>query len=339
MKKVLLVSLSLVAFASLNVTLAGGVVNVPVTDAKLASSSIMPMPPIQQSTSQYSFDTAAVKTLIAKDNSLLQVNCNITAIMNVLGFGASTQKLFSVGVEANGFEYTFDMKNCSLRANKSNTTYNYSKSLTEQEALDFAAAFMKDSYLKDKVYYQLGKPFILYKNSSGPIYPMMRDSTSSNVQKGSDIQIDTSDTGGEVVPEYTSFSILYPYTINGQEVRDQYGNRIGIQLEVSADGVMSANARLLLFKWAKRTSEKVSGDDAVRILTNGGNSLAYNQAATITLSAPQKVFVLFSLWRNNMNYNYLSSGIGLKSSVKMDQYAQQPYTMILSDYKIGNTSQ
>ena len=337
MKQLLVLSLAVLSFSFLNITLAGGTINVPVTDSKLVSSSIMP--PIQQSTSQYSFDATAVKTMIAKNNSLLQVNCNVSAIMNALGFGSSTQKLFSVGIENNGFEYSFDMKNCALQANKTNNSSSYSKSLTEQEALDFAAAFMKDSYLKDKVYYQLGKPFILYKNSNGPIYPMMKDSSTANVQNGSDIQIDTSDTGGEVVPEYISFSIMYPYTINGEEVRDQYGNRIGIQLEVSADGVMSANARLLLFKWAKRTSEKVSGEDAVRILNNGGNSPAYNQSATITLAAPQKVFVLFSLWRNNMNYNYISSGIGLKSSVKIDQYAQQPYTMILSDYKIGNISQ
>lgn len=337
MKKLLVLSLGIFAFSFLNVTLAGGSIDVPVTDPKLAASSIMPIQP--QPTSQYSFDAAAVKTLVAKDNSLLQVNCNVSAIMTVLGFGSSTQKLFSVGIEANGFEYTFDMKNCSLRANKVNNTYNYSKSLTEQQALDSAAVFMKDSYLKDKVYYQLGKAFVVYKNSNGPIYPMMKDSSTTNVQNGSDIQIDTNDTGGEVTPEYMSFSIMYPYMINGQEVRDQFGNRIGIQLEVSADGVMSANARLLLFKWAKRTSEKISGDDAVRILNNGGNSPAYNQSATIKLDAPQKVYVLFSLWRNNMNYNYLSSGIGLKSNVKIDQYAQQPYAMILSDYKIGNTSQ
>jgi hypothetical protein len=337
MKKLSLIFLSFLAFGLVNSALAGwGTISVSSTDAKMVNPSIMP--PISQGTAQYSFDATAVKTLVTKDNSLLQINCNTTAIMKVLGFGSSTQKLFSVGIENNGFEYTFDMKNCSLRANKINNVYNYSNSLTEQQALDFAAAFMKDSYLKDKVYYQLGKAFVAYKNSNGPIYPMMKDVTST-VQNGSDIEIDTTDTGGEVVPEYTSFSIVYPYIINGQEVRDQYGNRIGIQLEVSSDGVMSMNARLLLFKWAKRTSEKLSGDDAVRILNNGGNSPAYNQSTTIKLAAPQKVFVLFSLWRNNLNYNYLSSGIGLKSTVKLDQYAQQPYTMILSDYKIGNAAQ
>jgi hypothetical protein len=97
------------------------------------------------------------------------------------------------------------------------------------------------------VYYQIGKAYVLYKNSNGPMYPMMKESSVGSAV-ASDIEIDTDDTGGDIAPEYTSFSILYPYLINGQEVRDQYGNRVGIQLEVSADGVMSVNARLLLFK-------------------------------------------------------------------------------------------
>jgi hypothetical protein len=51
------------------------------------------------------------------------------------------------------------------------------------------------------------------------------------------------------------------------------------------------------------------------------------------------VLVLFNLRRDNKTYLYLSSGIGLKSGIKPDQRAQQPYTMVLSDYKIGNTVQ
>lgn len=340
MKKLLLLSLSMFAFGFLNVTLAGwSTIDVPVTDTKMANPQMMP--PVSAPTSMYDFDQAKVKTLVGQNNSLLQVNCNVSAIMKALGFGASTQKLFSIGLEVDGYEYNFDVKNCSLWANKVNNNYNYTKSLTEQQALAFAEAYMKNAYFKDKVYAQLGKPFILYKNSNGPMYPMMRDSTMTNWNKASDIEIDTDDTwDDEVLPEYISFSVMYPYLINGQEVWEQYGTRAGIQLEVTADGVMSANARLLLFKWAKRTSEKLSGDDAVRILNNGGNSPFYSPTSTaVKFAAPQKIFVLFNLWRNNKNYLYLSSGIGLKSDVKQDQYAQQPYTMVLSDYKIGNTAQ
>lgn len=339
MKKMSLLLLSLFALGFLNVSLAGGEsIDIPVedTNAKMANQEWVPP---MQTTVTYSFNETGVKNLLAKTGSLLQINCNSSAILQALGFGASSKKLFSIWIEEKGYEYTFDVKNCSLRANKVDANYNYSKSLTEKQAMAFAAAFMKDSYLKGKVYYQLGAPYVVYRNSNGPMYPMMKDASSST-ETLSDIEIDTTDTGGDVVPEYTSFSIMYPYLINGQEVREQYGSRIGIQLEVTSDGVMSLNARLLLFKWAKRNSEKLLGDDAVRILKNGGNSPFYSQTSTpIKFAAPQKVLVLFNLRRDNKTYLYLSSGIWLKSSVKIDQYAQQPYTMVLSDYKIGNNVQ
>ena len=220
-----------------------------------------------------------------------------------------------------------------------NTNYNYTKSLTEKEALAFADAFMKTSYLKDKVFNQVGAPIIVYRNNNGPYYPLMKADGTSSSMNLSGIEIDDSNTE-DIYPEYTSFSIMYPYMINGQEIWEQYGNRAGIQLEISSDGVMSINARLLPFKAAKRNSEKLSGDDAVRIIKNGGNSPFYGQTpTTIKFNAPEKVLVLFNLRRDNKTYLYLSSGIGLKSDIKVDQRAQQSYTMILSDYKIGNTAQ
>lgn len=130
-----------------------------------------------------------------------------------------------------------------------NNIYNYTKSLTEKEAFALADAFMKTSYLKDKIFSQFGQPFVVYKNSNGPVYPVMKEGMAYRETDTdfSDIEIDPNDTG-DVMPEYTSFSIMYPYIINGQEVREQYGNRAGLTLEVSADGVMSFNARLLPFK-------------------------------------------------------------------------------------------
>ena len=53
--------------------------------------------------------------------------------------------------------YNFDIKNCSLRGNKVQANYTYTRSLTEKEALAFAENFMQTSYLKDKVFYQLYK--------------------------------------------------------------------------------------------------------------------------------------------------------------------------------------
>lgn len=331
MKKISLLLLSLLAVWS---TFAAG--TTVSSDSKMAVSERVP--PVS-TTVQYSFNESGVKSLITQKNTLLQVNCNGSAILQALGFGASTKKLFSIWLEESWYEYTFDIKNCSLRWNRVDANYSYNKSLTEKEALAFAENFMRTAFLKDKVFYQLGKPFVLYRNSNGPVYPLMREWTMTK-DDVTDIEIDPNDTADDILPEYTSFSIMYPYLINGQEVREQYGTKVGMTLEVSADGVNSVNARLLPFKAAKRNSEKISGDDAVRILRNWGNSPFYWQTATtIKFAAPEKVLVLFNLRRDNKTYLYISSGIGLKSDIKQDQRAQQPYVMILSDYKIGNNAQ
>ncbi len=305
------------------------------SNTKMAASELVP--PVDYGITSYAFDEASVKTLAAKDNILLQLNCNGIAILQSLGFGASASKIFSVGLTEGDFDYTFDVRNCSLRGNKTNANYNYNKTLTEKEAFALANEFMTTSYLKDKIFTQVGQPFVVYKNSNGPYYPLMRDESKSSVTIPG-IEIEEGDSK-DIYPEYTSFSIMYPYLINGQEIWEQYGSRAGIQVEVYADGVMSVNARLLPFKAAKRNSDKVTGDDAVRILKNWGNSPFYGAPQTVKFKAPQKVYVMFNLWRDNKSYLYLASGIGLKSDIKVDQRAQQPYTMVLADYKIGNSAQ
>ena len=135
------------------------------------------------------------------------------------------------------YEYTFDIKNCSLWGNRVNATYTYTKSLTEKQALTSVDKFMQDTFLKDKVFYQLGKPIILSRNNYGVISPMMKEGMAyreQNTDVFSGIEVDTGDVQ-EVSPEYTSFSIMYPYVINGQDVYEQYGTRAGITLEVSSE--------------------------------------------------------------------------------------------------------
>ncbi len=331
--------MSVIALGCINATLAGGgTITVGSSDGKLVSSDYMP--PISTAVN-YVFDATGVKNLITQKNTLYQVNCNAAAILKSLGFGSASSSIFSLWLQNGNFEYNFDFKNCALQGTRVDANYNYTKSLNDDQALAFAATFMQNTFLKDKAFYKFGKPFILYRNSNGPIYPLMKwGATPVNVTAASDIEIDPTDTGGNVVPEYTSYTIMYPYLIDGQEVWQQYGTRAGMTLDVSADGVISVSAMLLPFKWATRTSAKLSGDDAIRILSNWGNSPFYAQTNTpIKFAAPQKVWVLFTLWKDNKSYLYLSSGIGLKSNAILDQYAQQPYTMILSDYKIGNIAQ
>jgi len=108
---------------------------------------------------------------------------------------------------------------------------------------------------------------------------MLKEATSTNGQVAEDdislsgVEIDPTDTGDiNVEPEYTSFSILFPYSLNGTAIYNAYGNRAGVTVEVTADGVTSVNAQLLPFKGAARNAEKISGDNKVKYVQKEGNN-------------------------------------------------------------------
>lgn len=296
------------------------------------------VPPVQNAIT-YTFNETWVKQILNQTSTLIQITCNSEAILKSLWFTQTNKKIYNLWLEEWNFEYNFDIRNCSLRWNKVNNTYQYNKSLTEAQAISFAETFIKDPYLKSKIFYQLGKPIVVFKNSNSWPYPLYKEATparDSNVFDG--IEIDESNQEN-IEPQYISFSIMYPYLLNWKEIYEQYGNRAWVTLEVSADWVMSVNARLLSFKWATKKSEKLTSEDAIRILKNGWNSPFRWQTNEIKLSKPEKVIVMFNIRRDNKTLLFMSSGIWLKSNVKPDQRAQQPYTMILSDYKIWNTAQ
>jgi hypothetical protein len=91
---------------------------------------------------------------------------------------------------------------------------------------------------------------------------------------------------------------------------------------------------LLPFKGAVRSSEKLTNDDIVSFVKRGGNNPFRGNQAEIELQKPERVNVLFNVWRNNINEIYLSSGIRFGSKVRLDQRNPNNYEMIISDYKI-----
>ena len=304
---------------------------------KIDSSSVDWVPPVQTSIN-YSFDKTWVTEVLNQTSTLLQISCNSQAVLKSLWFDQSNKKILSLWLEEGNFEYNFDIRNCSLRWNRINNIYQYNKSLTEAQAITYANTFIKDPYLKDKLFYQLDKPIILAKNNNWQ-YPLYKDATSSsNWSVFSWIEIDDSNEE-DVKAQYTSFSIMYPYLLNWKWIYEQNGNKAWITLEVSSDWVMNINARLLPFKGVSKKSEKLATNDALRILTNWWNYPFRWQTKEIKFTSPEKVIVLFNLRRDNKNLLFMSSGIWLKSDIKPDQRAQQPYNMILSDYKIWNTVQ
>ena len=309
--------------------------------SKMSASAMMP---IYNSSKTYTFDAASLKNFADGTSTLLKVNCDGSQILKDFWLTQSTSTVFSLGASDNGFDYTFDLRSCSLRGSKTNQQTT-STSLTEAQALKAAKEFMASRYLAKKIFSQYGAPIIISKNTN-IIMPMYKESTwpvavanwaSSNAIDLSGIEIDPTDTW-DVNPQYVSFTILFPYDINGQRVYNNYGGRAGISLTVTSEWVTSINAQLLPFKWAVRTADKMSADDFSGYITQGGNNPYRGTESTVSLGKPQQVLMLFSLRRNNTTEMYLSSGIKFTTNIKQDQRTQQNYEMTLSDYKIGNNN-
>ncbi len=297
----------------------------------VSAEKVERIPPYYQGGKTYKFDEKAVNALNLKDSSLLKLNCDWAAVLKALGFAGNT-KMFSVGLEEGTFDYTFDMRNCSMRGNKRNYVWT-NTAVTEKTAIAKAKEFMKSSFFKGKVFDKYGEPIVMYKNSNGGVMPYRMEKSDSKMM--SDIEIDPNDTG-VLEPEFILFSILFPYVINGKPVYNAYGNKAGITVEVTAEWVTSVNAQLLPFKWAVRSSEKLTNEDIVSFVKRGGNNPYRGNQAEIELQKPERISVLFNVWRNNINEVYLSSGIRFGSKVKLDQFNPNNYEMIISDYKIGN---
>lgn len=293
------------------------------------------VPPVSTDRASYKFDEIATKAMNKQESSLLKLNCDSLKVLQNMGFTDRAAKMFSVGVEEGNFDFNFDLRNCSMRWNKrtSNTDL---KSLTEQKAFEYAAVFMKNPYFKWKIFDQLDKPILLYKNSNSWPYPFMRDGM-KETEYFSWIDIDPKDTWS-VELEYTDFTIIYPYLINWKRVYNQYWGPAWITLNINSQWVNTINAQLLPFIGAVRKSEKLTDTQLVDLVKNWWNNPFRWSHKQITLEKPQKITVLFSLWRNNLTERYLSSGIRFWSKVKTDPYAQSSYEMILSDYKIGNNN-
>lgn len=311
---------------------------VAVEEPKMAADAMYVDPYYGQST--YTFDEAATKKLVEEKWALLQLKCNPKAAISAMGLTNISDKLLSVGLSDGNFEYNFDFRNCSLWANNPNTAWDYSKSIKETDAIAKAKEFVQNGFLKGKIYDKLGEAKVLYRNSNQPMpyYDMQAGvRNESDAVDYSDIVIVDDPSSDEVIEkEYYSFSIIFPYLVNGKQIYNQWGGPAGLTVEVSANGVMSANVQLLPFVAIKKESEKLTADEAVAYVKRGGNNPFYGVAQEVKLDAPKRAFVLFNLWRNNKSELYLSSGIRFGSSIKPDMWAQQPYEMVISDYKIGN---
>lgn len=291
-------------------------------------------------TVQYVFDEEATKKVFESKNILAQVKCNPSKVIAAHNITTTDpDSIFSLGVTDTKFDYTFDLRNCSLYGYKTNAVYGNAQTLTEAQALQIANEFMKQDSIKNKTYNKFGKPVILYRNGGG--YPMpvplaARNDGTMSMPVIDDVEV-INDNAPAVERTYYSMSIVFPYVINGMMIYNQYGQPAGVTIEVYPEGVMSFNTQLLPFKLALRTSDKMSSENMIQYIKNGGMSPYYGGTTEkIELSKPEKVLVLFSVRNGSTPTLYLSSGIKFGSNTQVDMYNAQTYTMVVSDYKIGN---
>lgn len=302
--------------------------------SKLDPDRVMP-PANSQKT--YIFDQESTKKMIEGTSSLLKVNCDSMQVLKDLWFTQNTSNMYSLGVSEGGFDYNFDLRNCSLRGSKQLQNWN-GKSITEAQAIAAAKAFMGSKYLTKKIFSQYGAPIVISKNSTWPrpYYAEMGSST-AKWSPIDGIEIDSTDKEN-IEPEYISFSIMFPYIVGGKQVYNNYWSPAGVTLEVNAEWVSSINAQLLPFKGVIRKAEKMTAGDMITYIKKWGNNQYRGPESKVDLGKPQQVLVLFSLRRNNFNEMYLSSGIKFSTKLKPDQWTQQPYEMTLSDYRVGNNN-
>jgi hypothetical protein len=316
------------------ITSANDTPDITIDASNISGDRVAPIVPETDKT--YLFDETAAKDMINQKSALLKINCNTTAIIQDLWLDKTNKKVFSVGITESDFDYSFDFRNCSLRGNRQNRTAS-NKTLTEAKALQYAKDFMTSTDLKKRIFSKFGAPVVIYKNGNYPVVYGGNSEGASMWDAIKDVEIDTADKWTSD-GTYVSFSIVFPYLINGRKVYNQYGWMAGVSMEVYAEWVTSVNAWLLPFKWAIRNSEKVSQDELIHYIKRGGNNPYRGQNKEIQLETPQRIYVYANLWRNNTSELYLTSGIRFGSKIKPDVYAQTNYEMIIPDYKVFNNN-
>jgi hypothetical protein len=137
----------------------------------------------------------------------------------------------------------------------------------------------------------------------------------------------------------TNYSIVFPYKIDGKDVYYQYGSRMGITMEIWANGVTSFNVQLLFPSGTMKNARRMTTAQMLSYITRGWNNQYRGNKSSVTLSASKSIYVFVQDWRNGKNTNYIASATLLPSSTLLD--ISNPYgfyEMIVADYVFANTN-
>ncbi len=271
----------------------------------------------------YNIDALNIKDYVKNNKqSLMKVKCDGKEILKSLGLVSTKAKLTSIGIQDGDFTYNYDFNSCGFRASRLNYLQP-TDALTEAEAIAFAKDFLAKSEALNYYKKMLGEPIVLYKNYYD-IQGQLREGKSWSV------------------------TIAFPIRIAGKRVYQVYGDPMALTMEVNNKWVNSVNAQILPFGLQRADSYKLWADDLIAWLKKWWNQPYYtfNMApefkAEVKATEYEKVWIYTQKWPTywgGLPSIYLSSGIRVKTDKQIDNgpgMDKKDYTMVISDYKIGN---
>ncbi len=305
------------------------------------------MPSYGNTNVKYQYDEKTLKTLYNKDSSLIEVSCQSEDVFKNLWVKASSIKINNIWFSKHDLDITVDAKNCSFYAGRSVWTQP-TQGTNDEKALAVAQKFVDDVFGAQGIVSvpSLGKPIISMRDNGG-MYPMPMMLKEGAIKSDSGLSSVTliKDTKEEKIDvQYNSITIIYPYIVGGTAIYNNYGwGKMGITITVDGNGISYANVPLLAFKWISKTAEKNTFEGLKKFISQGGNNPYYGNngaEATVTLDTPERVLVYFNYYSPNggIARNFISDGVRLGSNLRQDQWSQQNYEMIISDFIIGNNN-
>ena len=296
---------------------------------------------------KYQYDEKALKSIYDKNSSLIEVACQSEEVFKNLWVNAGSIKINNIWFSKNDLDITVDAKNCSFYAGRSVWTQP-AQGTTDEKALSAAQKFVDDVFWDKWIVSvpTLWKPIITMRDNGGmyPMPMMVKESEIKTDSALSSITLVDWEKDEKINVQYNSITIVYPYVVGGTPIYTNYGwGKMWISITIDGNGVSYANVPLLAFKWISKTAEKNTFEWLKKFISQWGNNPYYGSngaEATIKFDSPERVLVYFNYYNPNggVQRNFISDGIRLWSNMRQDQWSQQNYEMIISDFVIGNNN-
>jgi hypothetical protein len=299
------------------------------TDSATSTKMVVDMP-APQVTKYYKFDKQSfVNYFSGKVSSLQTLNCPKDSLLQEAGL-SNTQRNWTAASYLDTkttLTYSFDFANCSISAYQTNYDSN-PKSLSPIDALATAKAFIVNLPLYSSISAMLGEPVIVW--AYGNNMPYYSEKISARP---------IPDTTGDYIDAdmNTNYSVIFPYKIDGKDVYGQYGNKMGVNMEVGANGVTSFSAQLLFPSGNMKKARRMTNAQMLSYINRGWNNQYRGNKSSVTLSSPKPIYVFMQDWRNGKSTNYLLTATLLPSSTLLDMNSPYSfYEMVVSDYVFAN---